>query len=297
MEAVSRLGYRPNAAARALRRNRSMSLGVVFPNLDTPQQFSILKGLGAASQEGGYSLLVTNSQGDSDLYETLIQRLFEARVDGLFLAAPIGLKAAVEPYRRAGVPVLALFTKDDSASEIPLVTANEDAAIRQAVWRALSLGHRVIGQIATRVEFEFSTRVSEVDRAIEDCAGARHVIEVVSPRQQGQDVGAIFVRMLASHDRPTVLICRDLYLEAVLPALEELRLKVPDDLSLISFNDSRWTRWLSPPISTISVDSDDIGHTAARVMLDWLNGTAPEPVTYSKPAEWIERASLGPAPR
>ena len=299
LEAVSRLGYRPNAAARALRRNQSMTLGVVFPHLDTPQQFSILKGVGFGSQDGGYSLLVTNAQGSADLYETLIQRLYEARVDGLFLAAPIGMTSAIEPYRRAGIPVLALFTKDNAAPELPLVTSSEDAAIRCAVERAVQLGHRVIGQVVNRVELEFSTRVSEVDRVVNACnvAGTKHLVEVLEGWPQQNDGAAALGRLLALPDRPSVVICRDQYLERILPRFGEMGLAVPDDLSLISFNDSRWNRWISPPISTISVDSDDIGRTAATVMLDWMNGSPPEPITYSSPAEWIEGASLGPAAR
>lgn len=299
MEAASRLGYRPNAAARALRRNRSMTLGIVFANLDTPQQFSILKGLEAAAGDDGYSVLVTNAQGSQARYETLIQRLFEARVDGLFVAVPTGLTKAIEPYTRAGVPVIALYTKDETAAALPLVTASEDAAIHAAVGRALELGHRVFGQIASRVELHYSTRVSEVEKALRDSgiAGTKHVLDLVREGgQQGNPARGSLQRLLARDARPTVIICRDLYLESLLPELREMPLSVPADLSLISYNDSRWTRWVSPPISTISVDCDDIGHTAARVMLDWLSGSPPEPVTLSKPAEWTERESLGPAP-
>ncbi len=297
IEAVSLLGYTPNAAARALRRNRSMTLGVVFPNLDTPHQLSILKGLEAAAGADGYSVLVTSAQGSQDRYERLMQRLFEARVDGLFVAVPIGLKSALDPYTRAGIPVLALYTKDETVTDLPLVTASEDHAIKLAISRALDLGHRSFAQLASRVEVDYSSRVSEVEQTLRRSGirDVKHLVEVVESTEASA-VGDALTRLLSSPRRPTLLLCRDLYLEAILPELRRMGLDLPGDISLISFSDSRWTRWISPPISAISVDCDDIGHTAARAMLDWLSGNPPEPVILSKPAEWMERESLGPAP-
>jgi LacI family transcriptional regulator len=296
--AASQLGYMPNAAARALRRAKSMTLGIVHNHLESPVQFDILRGLGVACQEAGFALLVTTANRDRQLYRALVRRLFEARVDGLFLASPLGVGDSLAPYSRARIPVLALFARDESAAHLPLVTADEGPAVQEAVRRLLDLGHTAIGQLLTRVEIDFSSRFSAVAETLRASGrgDVSHVLEVVEGTNVEASLRRAARRLLDRPERPTAVILTQAFVSGLMEVLAERHLSVPDDVSIISFSDSPWAQMMNPPIATVCVDSEEIGRLAATVMISWLAGETPPTVTYASPPRWIERASVGPAP-
>lgn len=292
-ESAAKLGYRPNAAARGLRKSRTSTLGIVFNNLSGPGQLELLKGIGNSCTNAGFSLLSADANGDHDLYLAQIARFFEQRVEGIFLVSPINLGESLADYRRFGVPVIALLRKDASAGTTTLVAASERHGIRDAVEELVGLGHR---NIAYFLRFWDDRRVGEVEEALWT-AGLRAspyslALKVESTREV---VAEAVGRALLSHDRPTAMLVHSSLLGPILRVTYELNLKLPDDLSLASLGSSSWQGVMTPGLSGVEVDSQAIGRLACQVMISWLEGSEPK-LAYSELARWVRRGSVGSVP-
>lgn len=290
------LGYRPNEAARNLRRSRTMTFGVVFGQFKNPVILDVLDGLGAGSEARGYSLMVTNANSTVDQYRLLIRRLFERRVDGIFVSGPVDVRPALEMFRSVNVPALALFTRGDDCADIPLLTASEDSGVDAAVRRLAELGHRTIAHF-NAPGAELSRRPSSVQAAARD-NGIELIAEYTSEEPTSEQMEAAISRVRARPNPATAIIVRYTNLPTLLRALGAIGLRVPDDLSVLTFTDSTITEGLTtPPIASIHTDTHELGRRAAELMANWIEGEEPPNVTdFDDLCSWVERASVGPPP-
>ncbi len=293
-EAASALRYRPDFRGRSLRSSKTMTLGIVYHNLDNPGQLDILSGVGSAGDERGYSLLVTNARGSDELYKTLMQRLFERRVDGLILTSPGAVSEFLELYEAAGIPVLALYTRDPSTPDLPIVTASEARAITASAVRLVELGHRSFGYLGTEASLR-SDRYVRTRKALERALGspvdfAVHTI----PEDMEHDTVRRIVRELVQARGVAALYCDHRNVPQVLSVLGEMELRLARDVSMISFSESRWAHGFAPHIATIKIDVEGLGRSLAEVLIDWIDGTPPPRVTSAQEAQWLERVSLAP---
>lgn len=297
LKAAKELGYRPHAGARGLRSSKTMTLGLVLADLSSPVELEILQGIGAASQQRGYLLLVTDAQGSVDQYRSLVHGLYERRIDGLFIGTPPDLGGATDAYEAAGTPILSLFTRDRSLRHVPLLTPREDEAIAAAVARLVELGHSHFAYLSGPLS-QRSARARILSDLLEQSSGGVGTVEVlpvVDHDAVDSAIGSIADTPVAI--RPTVIFCNHGLLPNTMNALRKRQLEVPEDFSVVSFSDSRWVQWLDPPISTLRTNATALGRLAGNVMTDWLAGHEPPNVIAAESAEWVERASVGPVLR
>jgi LacI family transcriptional regulator len=289
------LGYSPNEAARLLKMSRSMTLGVTFLNLATPVVLDVIDGLTAGSHERDFSLLVTSARGDPAIYRRHIQRFFERRVDGLFLVSPSHVEADLAPFRRAGAPVLALVGRGPECGDVPLLTVREQPVADAAVARLAELGHRALAFLAP------STPLALHRRGVLTAAAARRGLPLhyvsIKPDDDASSMQRALAPVLGKLGGATALLADHREMASLLPALRALELRIPDDLSLIAFTDSRWTEGVVwPPIASIHTDTFEMGRRAAHLLARWLEGEAPPDRTLLDLARWVERPSVGRSP-
>jgi LacI family transcriptional regulator len=288
--AANKLAYRPNAAARGLRRSRTSTLGIVFNDLRGPGQLDLLKGIGSGLGDTRFNLFAADANGDHQLYLRHIGRFLEQRVEGLFLVSPINLGDSLFDYQRHEIPVIALLRKDESVGVAPLVAASERHGIQDALDELVRLGHRNVAYILRLWD---DRRVVDIERALRnsDLEASRHslVLEDVSRAAVVDGLG----QATRADDAPTALFVQSSTLATVLRALADLRIAVPADLSLISIGASSWHQVLTPGVSAVEADNQAIGRLASDVMTRWISGEQPER-TYSQLAVWTPRASVGP---
>lgn len=298
-DAAERLGYRPNEAARSLRMSRSLTLGAVFPTLESPVALDLIDGLVAGSHDRGYSLLITSARGQADLYRLHVQRFFERRADALLLASPDGNEGDLSQLEQAGIPVLALVTRGAGSQDLPLLTVDERPAVREAVERLIELGHRSIGLLVRNPGMIGPRR--QAAQQVAEQRGAQVVVAGYGEHDSAEEVGAALGRLRGGPSPVTALLAPYRLLPQVLSALRALGLQIPDDLSLITFTDSRWTEGIAwPPVAAIHTDTFELGSTAARLLVDVVENDqplTPQQITALNLATWEERPSVGPAPR
>ncbi len=293
LAAASKLSYRPNAAARGLRKAKTGTLGIVFNNLRGPGQLDLLKGIGTFCNASGFGLLSADANGDHSLYLDLMRRFFEQRVEGLFLVSPNELGDALADYLRNGVPVVALQRKDASAGGAPLVAASEKRATHDAISELWQLGHR---EIAYFLRFWDDHRLREITAALASVGATASRYSRAFERDTDDEAVAEAIRCaLGGSPRPTALVVHSYFLAATLQAIHDLNLELPRDVSLVSLGSSSWNQLLTPGLSAIEADSQALGRLGCKVMVEWIAGKEPEQ-SYSELATWVRRGSVGEAP-
>jgi len=290
--AASALDYSPNVAARSLRLSRTMTLGLIVPKVSNPGFFDFLEGVSSGIEEHGYSLMVTVARGDPHHYRTLIERLHERRMDGIFLVTPPEMPDTSRALEAADTPTLALWK---GPASLPLLTSTEEAAIGRAVERLAELGHRRILYLGLP-ESVPSIRVTWLEQAAHR-AGLAVTAVMIPHRRPEQPLQACIEHALAGPDGATALFVDLGLVPALMHLLTARGLRVPADVSLIAFGESPWTLELGLPLASISHTMQALGTAAAAVMIAWLKGERPAPLITVGAGEWIERASIGPAAR
>ena len=285
------LGWRPNQAARGLRTARTMTLGVLFFQLESPVGLDLLDGLGAGAQARNFSIFVASARRDQDLYQTLIHRFFERRVDGLILVRPRVDPGVLDPYTRAGVPVLALLGHGPGAEHLPVVAVDTSAANAQLLDAAIAAGHRVMTIVADGVLAPVSEPRSDRESEVSGV-----LIRTRAGDRSRERLAAIVEAELTAERPSTLIVAPYSRVPAITDILEERGCRVPEDVSVVSYTDSRLFAG-SSRLAAVHVDSVELGRRSAELLTDWIEGETPPELTSLKDlSAWVPGASFGPAP-
>ena len=291
--AVEVLDYRANESARALRRARTMTFGVVYHQLRNPTVLDSLEGVESGADECGYSVLVTSARDSTERYVSLIRRLMERRVDAILLSNPTDAALDEINYARdTGIPVIAMATRSDGLSHIPMVHAPAREKIFEMVKDLAARGHESLAFVGAIRGAQGNGLPSLTEAAL--AHGMRRIDEPA--RDYGEDAAMKALdSLLARRDRPTVLMVLNRNLSATLARLSDRGFRVPEDISVVNFNDSS-SRATTGLVAEIHVDHHPVGYQSARVAAAWVQGKEPENRRALAIAEGIPAPSLGPAP-
>ena len=293
-EAARSLGYRANVGARNLRLSRTMTLGLIYERMDTPAYLDFLEGMIATADQHGYSIIVSNADGDPRRYGELVHRAYEQRVEGLLLSTPRGVRRDLEPFVAAGVPTLALFGRDEQCADIPVVTVPEGRTTRAGMMRLRELGHRRVIYLSS--ESSLADRWRFIEPAARS-AGIEPLNLVIPDDLQPDQHREHLQGLLTEHRDATVVFAHGRDLGGLVSAMARLGEGTPRDRSIVTFTDSRHTLGLiDPPLTSIHVDTVEFGERAIDLLEAWIGGVAPANVSRLDLATWEETASVGPAP-
>lgn len=293
--ACDALGYVLNAAARTLASRRSMTIGAVVPTLATETFSRPLAAFQQKVHEAGYTLLVASFGFDSQVELKEVQTMLEHGVDALMVVGRTHDPRMWELIERKQIPCVQAWAQDLSR---PSVGFDNVAVARQVVEHLLSLGHRKFAMIVN--ERAFNDRVGD---RIAGTLERLHEEGLELPMHQRMETelsldGAIVAmqRLLRAPQRPTAVICaNDLLAFGALLAAKSLGVRVPEDISVVGFNDFDYAKYMSPPLTTTRVELDQIGACAGTYLLDALAGKNPVGLIETT-TELIVRGSSGPAP-
>lgn len=284
--AADELGYRPNAAARALRTGTARTVGLAVPDVTHPFFGRVLRGAQAAAWQAGYAVVLVDVARDRDWATASLEAVRARGVDGvlLFGGSPVG-EAAVE-----GLPLV--LVEAEGPPDVSSVRFDVEGGVRAVLDHLLGLGHRRIGHVAAqRVEPTFVAREAvwreALQRAGVDPAGLAVGVQRIE-LDGARDAG---LALLAA--RPSAVFCDDDVLAAgVYLAARERGLRIPADLSVAGFDDLDVARVLDPPLTTVAADAEALGAAAFELLLGALaDGPAEQRVL---PVRFLARGSTGP---
>ncbi len=277
LEAVERLGYVPHSAARSLSTRRTMSIGVLLPDMHGAFFSEIVRGIDLAARAAGYHLLVSGSHSDAAETAALLQTL-HGRVDGLILMAPALGGAWLQKALPRRVPVVLLNDDGTDAGHDSLRLDNRSGA-RLAVEHLIGLGHRSIAFLGgPSGNADAAERLAGYREAL--VAGGLELnghLELAGDfgEESGLQAGA---KVAALVPRPTAIFAaNDAMAIGCLAALRERGLRVPEDVSLVGFDDVPIARYLTPALTTVQVPIAELGRQAMACLLSSLDGRPGRP--------------------
>ncbi|MDA2803006.1 LacI family DNA-binding transcriptional regulator [Nocardiopsis suaedae] len=295
LAAIDELGYRPNSSARALVTRRTGVIGVVAVDTAHYGPARTLTGIEHAARAAGYYLsVVTLTEASAGQVREAMDHLARQSVEGYVVIAPQRSVLEGMPEWAGGAPVVAV--EGGEARELPVVCVDQEGGARMAVRHLLELGHRTVGHIAgPRDWLEAEARVAGWRGALEE-AGAPVGAPLFGdwrPRSGYELAGSLVERDAL----PTALfVANDQMAVGALRALAEAGVRVPDDVSLVGFDDVPEAAYYSPPLTTVAQDFTEVGRRGIGILLDLLDSGEPAAESAARevvPARMVVRASCG----
>jgi LacI family transcriptional regulator len=304
LEAMERLNYRPTQLAGRVGARATKSLGIVIKEIDNPYYAEVALGARACAQAHGYTLVVVSSEGEYDAERRAVQLLQSKDVDGLIAMPVLDEHADLSHFfdlKRRNFPFVLL----ESVRGVPasLVDVDNAEASRRAVEHLIDLGHtRIVHFAGPSYSMHTLERLDGVRRA---CSGSRlifgddGVVPAGAHLDGGYRAGLTYFRDRAAADRPTAVTCyNDLVAIGLCRALHELGLRVPEDVSVVGFDDIALTEFVPVPITTVRVPKFRMGELAAEMLIRHVESrTVVPPQRAYLDAQLIVRRSTAPPPR
>ena len=290
-KAADELGYRPNVLARSLITGRSRIVGLVVAYLENYFYPDALERLSNALQAEGYHVLVFFAQQTAGDIEDILQEIVDYQVDAIIVASVALSSELATRCRAAGIPVV-LFNRSQDGPPLPTVTSDNFSGGR-AIARFLVAGdHRRIGYIAgwegasTQRDREAGFRAGLREAGIEPCA--REVGDYHYGRAQ-----AAARRMFGSPDRPdAVFVANDHMAFAAMDVLRfELGLRIPDDVSVVGFDDVPPAAWPAYDLTTVRQEASAMVAETVRLLIANIADPGTPSRSVCLPARLITRGS------
>lgn len=294
--AVSALGYVPQGVGRALVSRRTRSVGAVVPRIGASAFAQTIEALRQGLGKANYTLLLAqpaiNEQADLRPLRTLIER----GVDGVVLLGNDCPSAWLDLIAKNGLPVATIWA--DAGNALPgAIGFDNYIAGQQAAEHLLSLAHREFAFISGHLASNQRAR-QRYQGLLETIAagGGRLSRELIVEADYGFADGYEAARHLLSKKLPfSALICGNDYLAlGAMAGLREQGLDIPHDISVIGFNDSEFSPFVNPPLTTIRFPSVEIGTIAAETLLAAIDSKKAMPPPQMLPTALVRRSSTGP---
>jgi LacI family transcriptional regulator len=297
-KAVHDLGYVPNALARSLRFKQTKTLALVLTDITNPFFTTIARGVEDAASEQGFSVIFCNTDESESKEAEYLNVVLQKQVDGLLLVPASCSSDSVTFLQERKVPVVVLDRCVYDAKIDTLRCDSEEGAY-QLTRHLLDLGHTRIAILSGPPSVSTATdRVAGYRRALVE-AGLGSRVELVYHGEYSQASGYQMAwQALAVTPRPTALFAANNFITSgALRAVREAGLRVPKDISIVSFDDLPTAPFMGPALTVAAQPAYEMGRKAAELLLTRLAGEGPaEPQEIVLPTEIIVRESSAPPP-
>ena len=274
-QAIAKLGFVPNPVARGLAGGRTLSIGVVSQAIDSPFYGAALRGIEVELGTAGYSPLFMSGHWRADEEARCIDGLRSRRVDGLIVLTGRLADSALRSLART-LPVVVTGRSLKASNLLSMDFDNREGA-RQATQHLIDLGHRRIAFISGDPEHPDAVDRQQGYRSAIEAAGLRFDPALVAPGNFSEHSGLLAVeRLLDSRTRfSAIFAANDQMAFGASLGLYRRGLRVPDDVSMVGFDDVAGSVYMVPPLTTVHNPIQEIGELAARAMLSLLAGERP----------------------
>lgn len=308
MAAAKALDYRPNELARSMTTGKSGIIGVVVGDIENPFFSLAVRGISDAARSAGFNVILANSSEQIEMEKAAVRLLIGKRVDGLIVTPSESRDVShLRDIHRSGRP-LALLDRALPDLDVDTVTVDDRDVAMRATRILVDAGHRNIAYV-TAVDAEgheyrdlgqiYTSSVRErIEGFLAACrdAGIGHPERYVRlGAMSPEETRKLATSLLSAPDRPTAILASDsLIALEIFKVIRALGLKVPEDISLITFHDADWTSVTSPPITVVDQPVYALGKSVAELLLRRLKGETHPPQRLILPTSIIERGSVGP---
>jgi LacI family transcriptional regulator len=298
MKAVEDLGYVANLQARSLKGGRSQIIGLLVPNLDNGYVGTITQGIDQELARANYDLMLYTSHRHPGKESFYVNAIVNGLTDGLLLIAPLIPKTYLNELREHNYPYVLIDQTDDSENSTVVESTNWQGAY-DATRYLIQLGH-------TRIAFIQGS--SAVRSAIDRLQGYKAALAdhdiflredlVIDGDYQQQTGYQTTKRLLQSVSlRPTAIFAsNDLAAFGAMDAARECGLSIPDDISIIGFDDIPQASFVYPKLTTVRQPLEQMGQIAVKMLLEQIEDQSRPPQRVALATQLVIRDSCGPYP-
>lgn len=301
LEAVKTTGYRVNRAARNLRTQKSGAILVLIPNLSNPFFSQIISGIEKVFSRVGYSLLVADTENRSDPNFRIVDAFQDGQADGIIVldgVVPIGTLSSL---REAGADKRVVYACEWGDSEgIPSIRTDNSGGAKLAAEHFSALGHKKVGHICGPATNALTP--VRLDSFIDEATNLGLEIreDWIFPGDFRLETGAKAADLfMALEDKPTAVFCAsDLMAIGFMKRCLSKGIRIPEDVSVVGFDDVALSAYFHPSLTTIRQDRDQIGRVAATTLLARMRDpeNVAENFRHTVPVELIVRESSSVPP-
>lgn len=273
-KAAAKLNYRANGVARSLRLKQTRTIGVMINSIASYHWTIFVQGVEEAARAAGFYVILCNTDDSAKLEKEYLENLRERGVDGIIAAPQEENFGVFKQLAETGYP-LVLVNCEIPGIEITRVVSDDRSAATDAVAHLVLLGHQRIGVIAGLMSIVSSQ--NRMDGYKEGLAKAGLPFDeslVAYGNYLKEDAFAAASKLITMDDRPTaLLVCNELMTRATLECINSLNIAVPQDMSLIGFDDPAWAHFYRPPITTLREERFYMGQLASDALVSAIQNT------------------------
>lgn len=290
IDAIAKLSYRPNAVARGLASKRTKTIGVIVPDVSAAFMAELVRGIEDVARMYNYHIILCNSDGTLQREIDLVGTMWEKQVDGVIFMSPKLQPEHIDTFEEAQLPIV-LCRTEDPERRIPSVNINNVQAAREAVSLLTGKGRDRIAFLGGTSEAATLTgrRREGYGQAME-----QHGFESLFIDTSKEDYGTalVAVRAQLTIDRPNaILAANDEMAIAASHACADVGLRVPDDVMIVAFDNTKLTELARPQLTTIAQPMYDYGAVAMRFLTKLLRDEPVATYLVVLPHQIVERAS------
>ncbi len=295
-EAARKLGYRRNSNAASLRSNQTDMIAVAVPNIKNAffsEIVSAIEHLGISERKG--VMFLTTSE-DQERAQRQVHNLISRRVDGLIIVPSFDFQPMIPDLNAYGVPVV-LVDRVEAKNPFPSVAVDNFAAGHMGGKHLFDCGYRHVAFIGHGHRFWILNQRHKGFLAAAREAGTDKSCESYELSLDPEEICAATLDILRRADRPrAIYAASNIAAKGVIPAIQRLGLKVPDDIALLVMDDFEALTLLSPQVSVVAQPSSAIAEKGWRMLQDLIAGKTPRPAHVRLPPRLVVRGSTLGAP-
>ena len=291
--AISELGYRPNLLARRLSTGKSEAIALVTPEIANPFFAALAAAVEDEAERHGYAVFMSSTRGDVTREIASLRRLNDRHVDGLILMTNRPDDGTLAVLIEPGSPVV-LVDEDLPGVEVPRIFVENAEGTYLATSHLIAKGHRAIAMIGGPDGLmSVSERRQGFERAMREhglAAPPERLLLGSYTREFGRSAAA---RLLAAAEPPTAIVAASDYIAVgIMQALREAGLRIPDDMSIVGFDDMPFAELMDPALTTIRQPVAAMGRLGFQTLARLMAGERPAATLTRLPVQFIERKSV-----
>ncbi|MCY8318978.1 LacI family DNA-binding transcriptional regulator [Bacillus vallismortis] len=294
-KAIAELNYRPSKMAQGLKIKKSKLIGFVVADITNPFSVAAFRGVEEVCDQYGYSIMVCNTDNNPEKEREMLLKLEAHSVEGLILNATGENKDVLHAFREQLIPTILIDRKLPDL-KLDTVTTDNRRITREILQKIYSKGYTDVALFSEPVS-SISPRTERAEvyqemASVENVNGLvrMYEIDVKNKEQLKAALQTFHTEML--EQKKAILALNGLIMLKIISCMEELGLRIPQDIGIAGFDDTEWYKLIGPGITTIAQPSHDMGRTAMERVLKRIEGDKGAPQTIELEAEVIMRQSL-----
>nr|WP_284237300.1 LacI family DNA-binding transcriptional regulator [Paenibacillus glycanilyticus] len=281
---MMQMGYKPSMIASALTGKKTYALGLLVPDISNPFFAEIARAVEDEGQRHGYSVFICSTDNKDEKVERYAELLQQKNVDGVIIGTGLKDLSVLDPLLKANIPVT-LLARELPSVEVPSVVVDDYKGGSAAAEHLIMLGHRNLAVLAEQDSISSSRERVRGFRATAEQAGLPLDPAFVLSTSI-KEAKAKASELFQSGNRPTAIFCcNDLLAIGALQAAKELGVRIPEECSIVGFDDTVLASVTDPPLTTIAQPIEQLGQTALQLLVRQIG----------KPGESPERVVLPPS--